>query len=79
MLKAREQVAALPTATKTPFGPRLGHEREKPSKSLAKNLAAKGQKAPVCGELREWPDPDSNWGHHDFQSWGNLPDPPCGW
>jgi hypothetical protein len=66
--KAREQVAALPVLQEATFGPRLGHEGEKPSKTVTKWPRRERAKSADLQRVRRMARPDSNRGHHDFQS-----------
>jgi hypothetical protein len=50
----------------------LGKELEKTVKAIeARNEGARAPEPTERG-IREWRDPDSNWGHHDFQTGCNL-------
>jgi hypothetical protein len=45
----------------------LGHEAKSGPISTLPSLLRKTKNPAIAG-LLEWRDPDSNWGHHDFQT-----------
>jgi hypothetical protein len=49
----------------------LGHEKatnlETGALTLSLGRSTRSEKGPLCSAFREWRDPDSNRGHHDFQ------------
>ena len=50
------------------IGPRMGHESQKSTRRLLRAWLRPPQNPAISSHFRRWRDPDSNRGHHDFQS-----------
>jgi hypothetical protein len=71
--QAREQLygtpSGLPEATSEPIsGHDSGHEATLEGSEASRTAATGEQDRATCRRIAEWRDPDSNRGHHDFQT-----------
>jgi integrase len=75
--QAREQLygtaSDLPQGAPEPtLGHESGHEHRLRAKRAAQPRRSDAAKPMICRTIPEWRDPDSNRGHHDFQSCGRI-------